>query len=102
MGTLLRSYLDVLREIEAEKYTMRIAASRSFWKYRLEGPNPLKMMVYEGFRLRSTEVDRGRPKSRKCLRHFLVVLMDLEAQTLTELRSFCAPSVYMGFGSRFY
>ena len=27
-------------------------------------------MVYEGFRLRSTEVDRGRPKSRKYLGHF--------------------------------
>ena len=45
-------------------------------------------MVYEGFRLRSTEVDRGRPKSRECLGHVLDVLMDLEAQTFTELRSF--------------
>ena len=39
-GTVFRSYLDVLRELEAENYTMRIAAKRSFSKYRLEGPNP--------------------------------------------------------------
>ena len=32
----------------------------------------------------------------------LVVLMDLEAQTLSELRSVYALSIYMGFGSRFY
>ena len=37
-------------------------------------------MFYEGFRLRSTEVDRGRPKSRECLGDLLVVLMDLEAR----------------------
>ena len=45
-------------------------------------------MIYEGFRLRWTEVDRDRPKSRKYLVHFLDVLMDLEAQTSSELRSF--------------
>ena len=45
-------------------------------------------MVYEGFRLRSTEVDRGRPKSPKYLEHFLVVLMDWEAQTLPKLNMF--------------
>ena len=28
--------------------------------------------------------------------------MDLEAQTLSELSSFYALSIYMGFGSRFY
>ena len=33
-------YLDVLREIEADNYTMRIAASRSFRIFRLEGSNP--------------------------------------------------------------
>ena len=36
------------------------------------------------------------------LGHFLVVLLDLEAETLSESRSFYAPSIYMGFGSRFY
>ena len=57
-------------------------------------------MVYEGVRVRSggrVEVDRGRPKSRECLGHLLNVLMDLEAQTLTELKSFYALSIYMGF-----
>ena len=29
VGTLFRSYLDVLKELEAENYTMRIAAKRS-------------------------------------------------------------------------
>ena len=42
-------------------------------------------MVYEGFRLRSTEVDRGLPNLRKYLGHFLDVLMDLEARTLPKL-----------------
>ena len=59
-------------------------------------------MVYEGVGVRSGEVDRGRPKSRKYLGHCLDVLMDLEAQTLAELRSFYAPSIDMGVGSRFY
>ena len=59
-------------------------------------------MVYEGFRLRSTEVDRGRPKSREYLGPFLDVLMDLEAQSLSELRYFYALSTDMGFGSRCY
>ena len=58
-------------------------------------------MVYEGFRLRSTEVDRGRPKSRKYLEHFLDVLMDLEAQTSSELRSFYALSIYSVSGAEF-
>ena len=57
-------------------------------------------MVYEGVRLRSTEVDRGRPKSQKYLGHVLVVRMDLEAQTLSELKSFYVLSIYIGFGSR--
>ena len=91
-----------MKELGAENYTMRIAAKRSFWKCGLEGPNPSKKMVYEGFRLRSTEVDRGRPKSRECLGHVLVVLMDLEAQTLTELRSFNALSIYIGLWRGFY
>ena len=47
------------------------------------------------------EVDRGRPKSREYLGHFLDVLMDLEAQTLSELRSFYALSIYIDFGSPF-
>ena len=51
----------------------------------IQGPNPSKKVVHEGFRLRSTEVDRGRPKSRECLGHCLVVLMDLEARTLPKL-----------------
>ena len=59
-------------------------------------------MVYEGFLLRSTEVDRGRPKSQKYLGLFLVVLMDLEAQTLSELKYVYALSIYIGFGSRCY
>ena len=33
---------------------------------------------------------------------FLVVLMDLEAETLSELRSFYALSIYSGFGSLCY
>ena len=33
--------------------------------------------------------------------HLLVVLMDLEAETLSELRPFYALSIYIGFGSRF-
>ena len=48
---------------------------------------------------RSGEVDRNR---ESCLGLFLVVLMDLEAQTLSELISFHALSIYIGFGSRFY
>ena len=32
----------------------------------------------------------------------MVVLMDLEAETLSELRSFYALSIYIGFGSWFY
>ena len=32
----------------------------------------------------------------------MVVLMDLEAETLSESRSFYALSIYMGFGSRCY
>ena len=52
-------------------------------------------MVHEGFRLRSTEVDRGRPKSQKYLGHVLDVLMDLDAQTLSELRScLCSIDLY--------
>ena len=49
--------------------------------------------------MRSVEVDGFLERS---LGYVLVVLMDLEAQTLSELRSFYAPSIYMGFGSRFY
>ena len=85
---------------------MRIAAKRSFRKYRLEGPNPEFLMVYEGVRLRSTEVDRERSSSTESAKvfgaFFLVVLMDFEAQTLSELRSFSALSVCVGFGSCFY
>ena len=49
--------------------------------------------------MRSVEVDGflGR-----FLGLFLVVLMDLEAETLSELRSFYALSIYIGFGSWFY
>ena len=47
--------------------------------------------------MRSIEVDRN----REYLGHVLVVLMDLEAQTLSELRSFYALSICIGFGSRF-
>ena len=56
-------------------------------------------MVYEGVRLRSVEVNGflGR-----FLGHFLDVLMDLEAETLSELRSFYALSIYIGFESPFY
>ena len=116
MGTQLRSYLDVLREIEhdidtkidvileleAENYTMRIAAKRSLWKYRLEAPNPQFWMVYEGVQARS---GGGRVRATKIARlckACLDVLMDLEAQTLSELNLFNALSIYIGFGSRFY
>ena len=64
MGTLFPSYLAVLREIEAEMDTKRIAASRSFRIYRSEGSHPSKKLVFEGFCLRSTEVDRSRDSIR--------------------------------------
>ena len=49
--------------------------------------------------MRSVEVDGflGR-----FLGHCLVVLMDLEAETLSELRYVYALSIYIGFGSWFY
>ena len=49
--------------------------------------------------MRSVEVDGfwGR-----FLGHVLVVLMDLEAETFSELRSVYALSIYIGFGSRFF
>ena len=52
-----------------------------------------------GGRLRSVEVDGfwGR-----FLGHVLVVLMDLEAETLSEFRYFHALSIYIGFGSQFF
>ena len=52
-----------------------------------------------GGRLGSIEVDGIQ---EKYLVLFLVVLMDLEAETLSELKSFYALSIYIGFGSRFY
>ena len=51
------SYVDVLREFEAENYTMRIAAKRSCPLYGLEGSNPKFLMDYEGFGARPGEVD---------------------------------------------
>ena len=50
-------------------------------------------------RLRSVEIDGflGR-----FLGHFLVVLKDLEAETLSELRYFYDLSIYIDFGIRFY
>ena len=39
---------------------MRIAATRSFRIYRLEGSNPKFKAFFERFESRSTEVDRGR------------------------------------------
>ena len=56
-GALFASYLDVLRELEAENYTMRIAAKRSRPLDGLEGSNPNFLMDYEGFGARSGEVD---------------------------------------------
>ena len=52
-----------------------------------------------GGRLRSVEVDGflGR-----FLGHCWVVLMDLDAETFSELRSFYALSIYIDFGSRCY
>ena len=78
---------------------MSIAAKRSFPLYGLEGPNPIFLMVYEGVQVRSVEVDGflGR-----FLGDCLVVLMDLEAETLSELKYVYALSIYIGFGSRFY
>ena len=49
--------------------------------------------------MRSVEVDGCLVRF---LEHFLVVLMDLEAETLSELKSFYALSIYIGFGNRFY
>ena len=47
-------------ELGAENYTMRIAATRSSRKFRLEGSNPQFRLVFEGFESSSTEVDGGR------------------------------------------
>ena len=47
----------VVRELEAENYTVSIAAKRSFSLYGLEGPNPNVLMVYVRVRVRSVEVD---------------------------------------------
>ena len=47
-GTVFRSYLDVLMELEAENYTIRIAASRSFWIYGLEVLNLERFMKGSG------------------------------------------------------
>ena len=46
-----------LFNLEAENYTESIAAKRSFSLYGLECPNPKLLMVYEGVRVRSVEVD---------------------------------------------
>ena len=81
---------------------MSIAAKRSFSLYGLEGPNPKFLTVYEGVGVRSVEVGRGRRMFGRCLGLFLVVLMDLEAETLSELKYFYALSIYIGFGSQFY
>ena len=97
--TYVAHVLDIFKELEAENYTMRIAAKRSFWKYKLEGPNPEFWMVYEGVGVRSAEVDWSRESVWGFL---LVVLMDLEAEVLSELKYFYALSIYIGFGSRFY
>ena len=51
--------LDLFKELEAENYTMRIAATRFPRIYWLEDSNPKFRTVFEGFCLRS-EVDRGR------------------------------------------
>ena len=84
---------------EAENYTVSIAAKRSFPLYGLEGPHRIFSWFKKdlgGGRLGSIEVD-GLKKV-----FFFVVLMDLEAQTLSELRSFYDLAIYMGLGSRFY
>ena len=60
-------------------------------------------MVNEGVRVRSVEVDGFLGRCFGAfLGTFLVVLMDLEAETLSELTSFYALSIYIGFVSRFY
>ena len=52
-------------------------------------------MVYEGFRLRSTEVDRGRPNSRKYLGLVLDVLMDFGSSDFDRIEIFlCSIDVY--------
>ena len=78
-GTLFGSYLDIPRELEAENYTIRIAASRSLWIYGLEGPMPQFWMVHEG-------VGWGQLKSREYFGHFRLVILLLEAEILSELR----------------
>ena len=47
-------------ELEAENYTMRIAAKRSCPRYGLEGSYTIFLMDYEGFGARSGEVDWNR------------------------------------------
>ena len=56
------SFIARRPELGAENDTMRIAAKRSFWKYRLERPNPKFWMVYEGVGVRSGEVGWSRLK----------------------------------------
>ena len=60
-------------------------------------------MVYEGFRLRSTEVDRGRPKSR-VVGAFLGRPDGFGSSDVAQIVD-CVIlyiSIYMGFGSRIY
>ena len=49
--------------------------------------------------MRSTEVDWGRPSLGQYSGHVLDVIMDLEADILSELKSFNARSAHMGFRS---
>ena len=44
---------------------------------------------------RPTSADLGETTLGEYLGHLLVVLMDLEAETLSELKSFYAPSIYI-------
>ena len=79
--------LDLCEELDAENYTMRIAATRSSRLYGLEGSNPKLEVVFEGFESRSTEVDRGRSGRLRSTEVATVFGPFLDAQKLAEAQN---------------
>ena len=61
----------------------------------------LKPLILIGLRRVLCEVDWGRPNSGQYLELFLDVILELEAETLSELRFFHARSDHIGFRSWF-
>ena len=62
----------------------------------------LKFLILKGLRRVSCEVDWGRANLGQSLGHCLDVILELEAETLSELRFFDGWSDYIGFRSWFY